>query len=200
MGRVRLDPMQIEQILMNLAAMRGTPCPRADAALSQPRMCASTRSTYREHTVVPVSVSAVLTVSDTGAGIFSRSHATQFRAPCTTKPLGQGTGLGLAFGSGIVKRRSRFCQVHGGAGMGTVFGIFLPCVQYCNRNCSIETRGREAPGRQGNNSSGGTRRRSSPGNGRVSRPARLHRTGSARWPGSNVYQQRRRDPDCPRSH
>ncbi|MFZ0319464.1 MAG: response regulator [Candidatus Sulfotelmatobacter sp.] len=130
LGRVRLDPMQIEQILMNLAANARDAMPEggrctittADVQLDEEYVC-------HKNAVVPVGRYAVMTVSDTGTGI-SADHLPHIFEPFyTTKPSGQGTGLGLATVYGIVKQNHGFVWAYSEAGMGTVFKIYLPCVQ-----------------------------------------------------------------------
>jgi PAS domain S-box-containing protein len=130
MGRVRLDPMQIEQILMNLAANARDAMPeggRCTIATSNVRL--DEEYVCHKNAVIPVGAYAVLTVSDTGAGI-SQDHMPHIFEPFyTTKPSGQGTGLGLATVYGIVKQNHGFVWAYSEAGMGTVFKIYLPCVQ-----------------------------------------------------------------------
>jgi len=130
LGRVRLDPMQIEQILMNLAANARDAMPeggRCTIATSSVRL--DEEYVLHKNAVIPVGVYAVLTVSDTGAGI-SQDHMPHIFEPFyTTKPSGQGTGLGLATVYGIVKQNHGFVWAYSEAGMGTVFKIYLPCVQ-----------------------------------------------------------------------
>jgi two-component system, cell cycle sensor histidine kinase and response regulator CckA len=129
MGRIRLDPMQIEQILMNLAANA------RDAMPEGGRCTISTSNTQldeeyvcHKNAIIPVGRYAVLTVSDTGTGI-SPDHLPHIFEPFyTTKPSGQGTGLGLATVYGIVKQNHGFVWAYSEAGMGTVFKIYLPCV------------------------------------------------------------------------
>lgn len=130
LGRIRLDPMQIEQILMNLAA-------NARDAMPEGGRCTITTADVRldeeyvrhRNAVVPVGRYAVMTVSDTGTGI-SPDHLPHIFEPFyTTKPSGQGTGLGLATVYGIVKQNHGFVWAYSEARMGTVFKIYLPCVQ-----------------------------------------------------------------------
>jgi two-component system cell cycle sensor histidine kinase/response regulator CckA len=83
----------------------------------------------RKHAVIPTGRYAILTVSDTGAGIPAEHLSHVFEPFYTTKPSGKGTGLGLATVYGIVKQNHGFVWVYSEAGMGTIFKIYLPCVE-----------------------------------------------------------------------
>ena len=129
LGRIRLDPVQIEQILMNLAANS------RDAMLQGGRLRIETSDVRldeeyvdRKKAIIPVGRYAVLTVTDTGTGIPSDHLSHVFEPFYTTKPSGKGTGLGLATVYGIVKQNHGFVWVYSEPGMGTTFKIYLPCV------------------------------------------------------------------------
>ena len=130
LGRIRLDPMQIEQILMNLAA-------NARDAMPEGGQCTVATSNVRldeEHVchknaTIPVGRYAVMTITDSGGGISPEHLPHIFEPFYTTKPSGQGTGLGLATVYGIVKQNHGFVWAYSEAGMGTVFKIYLPCVK-----------------------------------------------------------------------
>jgi two-component system, cell cycle sensor histidine kinase and response regulator CckA len=130
LGRVRLDPVQIEQILMNLAANSRDAMPqggRFTIATSDVKLDEAYVECKRA--IIPMGRYAVLTVTDTGAGIPAEHLAHVFEPFYTTKPSGQGTGLGLATVYGIVKQNNGFVWVYSEPGMGTTFKIYLPCVQ-----------------------------------------------------------------------
>jgi two-component system cell cycle sensor histidine kinase/response regulator CckA len=129
LGRMRLDPTQIEQILMNLAV-------NARDAMPQGGKCSFETSNVvldeayvaSKKAMIPKGRYAVLTVSDTGSGI-SPDHLPHIFEPFyTTKPSGRGTGLGLATVYGIVKQNHGFVWAYSELGMGTVFKIYFPCV------------------------------------------------------------------------
>jgi PAS domain S-box-containing protein len=129
LGRVRLDPMQMEQILMNLAVNSRDAMPQGG------RFTVETSSVYlddayaqKKQTAIPAARYALLTVSDTGAGITSEHMGHLFEPFYTTKEIGQGTGLGLATVYGIVKQNHGFVWAYSEPGMGTIFRIYLPCV------------------------------------------------------------------------
>jgi two-component system cell cycle sensor histidine kinase/response regulator CckA len=129
-GRIRLDPVQIEQILMNLAA-------NARDAMPQGGQCTIETSfalldeqyVDRKRAVIPTGRYAVLSLSDTGSGIPADHLSHVFEPFYTTKPSGKGTGLGLATVYGIVKQNHGFVWAYSEPGMGTVIKIYLPCVQ-----------------------------------------------------------------------
>jgi signal transduction histidine kinase/ActR/RegA family two-component response regulator len=129
-GRVRLDPVQIEQILMNLAANSRDAMPQGG------RCTMETRDVYldeqyidRKRAIIPTGHCAVISMTDTGAGIAPDHLSHIFEPFYTTKPSGEGTGLGLATVYGIVKQNNGFVRAYSEPGMGTIFKIYLPCVQ-----------------------------------------------------------------------
>jgi two-component system cell cycle sensor histidine kinase/response regulator CckA len=128
-GRVRVDPVQIEQILMNLAANA------RDAMLQGGRLTIATSEVeltdeyiQLKHAVMSPGWYAMVSVSDNGSGI-SAAHLSHIFEPFyTTKPLGKGTGLGLATVYGIVKQNKGFVWAYSELEMGTIFRIYLPCI------------------------------------------------------------------------
>ncbi len=130
LGRVRLDPVQIEQILMNLAANSRDAMPQGGS------LTIATSDVYLDEAyieckraIIPTGRYAVLAVTDTGVGIPADQLAHVFEPFYTTKPSGKGTGLGLATVYGIVKQNHGFVWVYSEPGIGTTFKTYLPCVQ-----------------------------------------------------------------------
>src|ERR1700722_3032027 len=128
-GRVRLDPVQMEQILMNLAANSRDAMPQGGrCTIETCDVRLDEQYIDRKRAIIPAGRYAVLTVTDTGTGIPANDLSHVFEPFYTTKPSGKGTGLGLATVYGIVKQNHGFVWVYSEPGMGTIFKIYLPCV------------------------------------------------------------------------
>lgn len=128
LGPVRIDPLQIEQVVMNLAANARDAMPeggRLHVATSDAYL--DEASAHGKPAVIPTGRYALITVSDDGAGIPSEDLPHIFEPFYTTKPSGKGTGLGLATVYGIVKQNQGFVWVDSEVGSGTTFQIYLPC-------------------------------------------------------------------------
>lgn len=119
---VRADRGQIEQVLLNLVVNARDAMPaggRLTVSLSEEREGADG---------LPPGEYVKLTVSDTGTGIGSEHMEHIFEPFYTTKPVGQGTGLGLSTVYGIVSQSGGHVRVSSTIGIGTAFSIYLPIV------------------------------------------------------------------------
>ena len=129
LGRVRVDPLQIEQILMNLAANARDAMPQGGHfRIETSHVTLDEDYVQCKQAVIPTGRYALIIVSDDGAGIPPEHLPHIFEPFYTTKPLGKGTGLGLATVYGIVKQNKGFIWAYSEPAMGTVFKIYLPCV------------------------------------------------------------------------
>jgi len=109
---VKLDPMQLEQIIVNLAVNARDAMPRGgDLTI---RVARSGAEQVR------------LTVSDTGVGMTEEVRARVFEPFFTTKPVGKGTGLGLASVFAAVRQNGGRVNVDSELGKGTTFSIEFP--------------------------------------------------------------------------
>jgi two-component system cell cycle sensor histidine kinase/response regulator CckA len=139
LGSVRVDPLQIEQILMNLAANA------RDAMLQGGHLRIETSNqqldeayVHFKKAIIPTGRYAVISVSDDGTGIPAEHMPHIFEPFYTTKPLGEGTGLGLATVYGIVKQNKGYIWAYSEPKMGTVFKIYLPCVAGKDTSTEVE--------------------------------------------------------------
>jgi two-component system, cell cycle sensor histidine kinase and response regulator CckA len=137
LGRVRVDPVQIEQILMNLASNARDAMPQGGhLRIETTNVFLDDSYVAAKHVDIPVGRYALISVSDNGEGIAPEHLPHIFEPFYTTKLSGQGTGLGLATVYGIVKQNKGFIWAYSEVGKGTVFKIYLPCVE---RNAALES-------------------------------------------------------------
>jgi two-component system cell cycle sensor histidine kinase/response regulator CckA len=128
LGRVKADPLQLEQVIMNLA-ING-----ADAMPQGGRLILETDNVELEPGLetFPVEVRpgsyVLLAVSDNGVGMDSDTQDRLFEPFFTTKPPGKGTGLGLSTAYGIVAQSGGHIQVYSQPGYGSSFKVYLPRV------------------------------------------------------------------------
>ena len=129
LGRVKIDPVQLEQMLMDLAAYSRDAMPQGGSLkIETSDVHLDDQYIHRKHAIIPTGHYALITVTDTGVGISSDHLPHIFEPFYTTTPDGQGTGIGLATVYGIVKQLSGFIWAYSEPGNGTVFRIYLPCV------------------------------------------------------------------------
>ena len=123
---VRVDPSQLEQVLMNLAVNARDAMPGGGSLVLATRNLSLAQSETPAGLTIPAGDYAELTVRDTGTGMDAITRARVFEPFFTTKPAPEGTGLGLSMAYGIIRQSSGFISVDSTVGDGTTFRILLP--------------------------------------------------------------------------
>jgi two-component system cell cycle sensor histidine kinase/response regulator CckA len=123
LGKVKADPGQIEQVIMNLAVNARDAMPKGG------KLIIETRTTQVEVSQIPrlrPGAYVVMSVTDTGHGMDAEVAGRIFEPFFTTKEPGKGTGLGLATSYGIVEQSGGALTVESKPGEGAVFRAYLP--------------------------------------------------------------------------
>lgn len=127
-GTILADPLQIQQILMNLVINSCDAMPQGGSiiietgkfVLNEPNGISANGKR------IPAGSYARLSIKDTGTGMDAETQKHIFEPFFTTKAVGKGTGLGLATVFGITEQLGGFIQVHSEVGKGTTFEILIP--------------------------------------------------------------------------
>ena len=125
-GSVRVDPGQLEQVLLNLVANARDAMPSGGALRLRTRHVALTSAAARGIPEARPGQYIALEVEDSGVGMSPEIQARIFEPFFTTKPPGAGTGLGLAMCYGIVRQADGLILVESEPGRGTRFSVLLP--------------------------------------------------------------------------
>jgi PAS domain S-box-containing protein len=127
--RVRADPGQIEQVIVNLCVNARDAMPTGGTLRIETANVHFPGASHGPESVMPPGEYVLLTVTDSGVGMEPETLRHLFEPFYTTKAAGQGTGLGLATVYGIVKQSGGFIYVESAPSRGAKFRIYLPPVE-----------------------------------------------------------------------
>ncbi len=129
---IQADPVQIEQVLMNLCLNARDAMPEGGRLAIETEMEQIDESFCRNYPYASAGRYAVLSVCDTGIGMTQEIRERIFEPFFTTKEKGTGSGMGLATAYGIVKQHGGFIHVYSEPWQGSLFRVYLPAIDGTN--------------------------------------------------------------------
>jgi PAS domain S-box-containing protein len=129
LGKVKADPSQIDQVLMNLVVNARDAMPHGGSLTIETSTVEMDKAVSDKYASVHSGAHVMIRVTDTGCGMSEDVQQHIFEPFFTTKGVGKGTGLGLSTVYGIIKQSDGYISVESEVGQGTTFKMYLPRVE-----------------------------------------------------------------------
>lgn len=142
--KVKADPTQINQILLNLCLNSRDAMAKGGVLLLETGLVELEAGMHGRFSELPPGRYVTISITDTGSGIPPEVQDHLFEPFFTTKPVGMGTGLGLSSVYGIVRQSGGGIEVHSQPGKGTIFRVYLPGIHETAHETRIPEHGGEA--------------------------------------------------------
>lgn len=127
-GFIKVDQIQFEQVIINLAVNARDAMKEGGTLIIQTSLYQSSEPKFLREDTMPPGNYVMIDVADTGSGIPEKYLTRIFDPFFSTKEKGRGTGLGLSTVYGIVNQTGGFISVESKIGTGTKFSIYFPMV------------------------------------------------------------------------
>jgi PAS domain S-box-containing protein len=129
LGRIKADPNQLEQVILNLAVNAKEAMPQGGKLTIDTKSIELKIKQVGSEFSIPAGTYVLLQVTDTGTGMDQETLSHIFEPFFTTKDKGKGTGLGLATVYGIVKQSGGYIEAESALDQGSVFKVYFPRVE-----------------------------------------------------------------------
>jgi two-component system cell cycle sensor histidine kinase/response regulator CckA len=133
------DAVQLEQVVLNLGSNAKDAMPEGGKLSITTRNLVSSKELRKLHPELAEKAYVLLSVSDEGTGIHPQNLEKIYDPFFTTKPLGQGTGLGLSTAFGIIKAHRGNILCHSNPGQGTTFELFFPAADLSDDGYQLDS-------------------------------------------------------------
>ncbi len=130
---LQADPVQVEQVLLNLAGNAADAMPEGGHLTISTKNFSPDKEFARQHLENNCGPYVMMMVKDTGCGMNRETLNHIFEPFFSTKEVGRGTGLGLASVYGIVKSHGGYITCDSNPGRGTCFNVYWPVLQQSDR-------------------------------------------------------------------